>query len=161
MYEFTFESFHHMTPDTLYALLKLRTDIFVVEQNCAYPELDDQDQQAMHLIVRDESNRIVGCLRLYEHSKKGTAIGRVAVHRSHRSAGLARQMMQKAMTHLQAESAIYLQAQAHLEGFYGSFGFRTVSEPYLEDDIPHVDMQFHANDLKKDFTSSIDEPMNK
>ncbi|UKS56633.1 GNAT family N-acetyltransferase [Exiguobacterium acetylicum] len=161
MYEFTFEAFHHMTPDTLYALLKLRTDIFVVEQNCAYPELDDQDQQATHLIVRDDSDRIVGCLRMYDHPEKGTAIGRVAVHRSHRSVGLARQMMQRAMTHLQAESAIYLQAQAHLEGFYGSFGFQTVSEPYLEDDIPHVDMQFHVNDLKKDFTSSLDEPMNK
>ncbi|AOS99722.1 MULTISPECIES: GNAT family N-acetyltransferase [Exiguobacterium] len=161
MYEFEFKSFHHMTPDTLYALLKLRTDIFVVEQECAYPELDDQDQQATHLIVRSESGQIVGCLRIYDHPTKGIAIGRVAVHHAHRSVGLARQMMEKAMVHLQKEAAIYLQAQAHLEGFYGSFGFETVSEPYLEDDIPHVDMQFHVKDSKKDFTSTIDEPMNK
>lgn len=149
MYEFAFESFHHMTPDTLYALLKLRTDIFVVEQECAYPELDDQDQQARHLIVRSESGQIVGCLRIYTHPTKGVAIGRVAVHRAHRSVGLARRMMEKAMIHLQKEAAIYLQAQAHLEGFYGSFGFETVSEPYLEDNIPHVDMQFYAKDSKK------------
>ena len=160
MYEFEFKSFHHMTPDTLYALLKLRTDIFVVEQECAYPELDDQDQQA-HLIVRSESGQIVGCLRIYDHPTKGIAIGRVAVHHAHRSVGLARQMMEKAMVHLQKEAAIYLQAQAHLEGFYGSFGFETVSEPYLEDDIPHVDMQFNVKDSKKELTSTIDEPINK
>jgi len=161
MYEFEFKSFHHMTPDTLYALLKLRMDIFVVEQECAYPELDDQDQQATHLIVRNESGQIVGCLRIYNHPTKGLAIGRVAVHRTHRSVGLAKQMMEKAMDYLQEKATIYLQAQAHLEGFYGSFGFETVSEPYLEDDIPHVDMQFYAKDSKKDFTSSKDEPMNK
>ncbi|MGI1805771.1 GNAT family N-acetyltransferase [Exiguobacterium sp. TDN 0502] len=146
MYDFTFLSFHQMTPATLYALLKLRTDIFVVEQNCAYPELDDQDQQATHLVVRDDTDQIAGCLRMYVHPEKGMAIGRVAVHSSHRSAGLARQMMQQAMRHLQAESTIYLQAQAHLERFYGSFGFETVSDPYLEDGIPHVDMRFHAKD---------------
>jgi ElaA protein len=89
VYAFAFESFPHMTPDTLYALLKIRVDIFVVEQECANPELDDQDQQATHLIVRNASGQLGGCLRICNPPTKALAIDRVAVHRTHRSVGLA------------------------------------------------------------------------
>lgn len=143
MYHTEFVRFNQLGSLTLYQLLKLRTDIFVVEQNCPYPELDDRDQTAVHALAYADQ-QLIGCLRvLPRNESRAVAIGRVAVHADFRSHGIARRLMNEAIEHIrrQEETQIYLQAQAHLKAFYASFGFAEISEAYLEDGIPHIDMQ--------------------
>ena len=138
------KKFDDLSIHELYAILKLRVDVFVVEQNCPYPEIDNQDQAAMHFFIKEE-DVIKAYLRVYTKSAGCAAIGRVITHVEYRKDGLGRKLMSAAMTYLKAQSGvkkIYLQAQEHLSGFYGSFGFELTSEMYLEDDIPHVDMEY-------------------
>ncbi|WP_214849891.1 GNAT family N-acetyltransferase [Exiguobacterium sp. s193] len=143
MYHTEFVRFNQLGSLTLYQLLKLRTDIFVVEQNCPYPELDDRDQTAIHALAYADQ-QLIGCLRVLPRSEsRAVAIGRVAVHADFRSHGIARRLMNEAIEHIrrQEETQVYLQAQEHLKAFYASFGFEETSETYLEDGIPHIDMQ--------------------
>lgn len=142
MYHTEFIRFNQLGGLTLYQLLKLRTDIFVVEQECAYSELDDRDQEAIHALAYADQ-QLIGCLRVLPKNQSGdVAIGRVAVHADFRSHGIARRLMNEAIEHIrtQEETGIYLQAQAHLKKFYASFGFEKTSDVYLEDGIPHLDM---------------------
>lgn len=141
--EIRIRKFHQLSLDELYQILKLRVDVFVVEQNCAYPELDDKDREAHHLFYTDQGH-IVSYLRIYYPSPEKAAIGRVVTQNDYRGKGLSRKMMDEALTFLQGESSIksiYLQAQDHLSAFYESFGFQKTSDTYLEDGIPHVDME--------------------
>lgn len=135
--------FHQLSLDELYQILKLRVDVFVVEQNCAYPELDDRDQEAHHLYLQDETT-ICSYLRIYYPEVTKAAIGRVVTSGKYRGQGLSRKIMESALHFLQGEKqirSIYLQAQEHLSAFYASFGFEKTSDIYLEDGIPHVDME--------------------
>jgi ElaA protein len=126
----------------LYALLKLRVDVFVVEQACAYPELDGKDLDALHLrlLIAGET---AGYARLWRPESGPPRIGRVLVAPSHRGKRLGEAVIRAAMaacgTHFAGEP-IALSAQSHLEAFYASLGFSPTSEHYVEDGIPHVDM---------------------
>lgn len=151
MYQTKWMGFNELDNTSLYQLLKLRTDIFVVEQNCPYPELDNRDQDALHGLAYD-GERLIGCLRILPRRSSGAvAIGRVAVQTDYRSNGVARKLLNEAITHIekQGESLIDLQAQAHLKRFYGSFGFKETSDVYLEDGIPHLDMQMNLGEDSK------------
>ncbi|MCB0497834.1 MAG: GNAT family N-acetyltransferase [Cyclobacteriaceae bacterium] len=136
--------FKELTLRELYSFLKLRTDIFVVEQNCPYPELDGADEKAIHLYIK-EDDTVIAYLRIIP-SKTGTArIGRVVTKIEHRGKGLSSQLMKRAMEYIREhypEDTMILSAQEHLQDYYGSFGFKAVSEVYLEDGIPHVDMEY-------------------
>lgn len=137
------QRFEEINSLTLYQLLKLRVDVFVVEQNCPYPELDDRDQGATHLYISSK-NGIAAYLRIYFPEAERAAIGRVVVHKDFRKDGLGRKLMNEAMILLAKDKSIktiYLQAQDYLLDFYQSFGFKATSEVYLEDGIPHVDME--------------------
>lgn len=128
----------------LYALLKLRVDVFVVEQKCPYNEIDGKDPEALHLRLL-EGGELVAAARLFAPvgSEKPSKIGRVVVSPDHRGKRLGDALMREAVTvceDLFPGHAIALSAQSHLQRFYRSFGFEPVSEEYLEDDIPHVDM---------------------
>ncbi|WP_010529362.1 GNAT family N-acetyltransferase [Lentibacillus jeotgali] len=143
------KSFQELTNEDLYAILKLRVDIFVVEQECAYPELDDYDQQGIHYFLKD-NNEIVSNVRILPRNTifEEPSIGRVAVAESYRGRGYASEMMQKAVelvSHQWDESIIKIEAQEHLKYFYSELGFRQVSEPYLDDGIRHVDMIWKRN----------------
>lgn len=132
--------------DTLHAFLKLRGDIFVVEQACAYADIDGLDPRCAHLCARDRDGRLLGYLRLLPPGLKTPqpAIGRLAVDRRARGRGLARALMREGLRECGARHpgfAVFLSGQQHLQDFYASLGFRAVSAPYLEDGIPHVDMQ--------------------
>lgn len=132
-------------PDTLYALLKLRAEIFVVEQNCAYADMDGLDPQCRHLLGHDAAGRVRAGLRLVPPGVKhpAPALGRLFVARSLRGAGLGRALMLRGLDGCARHhpgQAVFLSGQQHLEGFYRSLGFATISAPYLEDGIPHVDM---------------------
>lgn len=127
-----------------YALLKLRVDVFVVEQKCPYPELDGKDMDALHLrmLAADE---LVAAARILPplHAGAPARIGRVVVAPHQRGMRLGETLMREAIAaceRLYPGTPIGLSAQAHLAGFYESLGFSPTSELYLEDDIPHIDM---------------------
>jgi ElaA protein len=134
-----------LSPRDLYDMLKLRVDVFVVEQKCPYPELDGKDVDALHLRLLS-GNDLVASARIRKPAKTDPAarIGRVVVSPEHRGKKLGDRLMVEAIAQcerLYAESPIKLSAQSQLLRFYESFGFVAVSEEYLEDGIPHVDMQ--------------------
>jgi ElaA protein len=135
-------AFADLDAATLYALLRLRVDVFVVEQHCAYPEIDGRDTEpgALHLWLADEPTRPLGYLRLLTELDGAARIGRVAVARSARGAGLAARLMREALDHV-GDRPCVLDAQAGLVDFYAGFGFVVTGPEYLEDGIPHVPMR--------------------
>ncbi|HFI0131101.1 TPA: GNAT family N-acetyltransferase [Streptococcus suis] len=140
------KSFDQLSLQELYTILTLRVDVFVVEQACPYPEVDGKDPNCLHLLGMD-NGELVAYLGILPAglSYDEVSIGRVVIKPSHRGKGLGRPMMEQAIryiTHEWKESQIKIGAQAHLEKFYSSLGFEPVSEVYLEDDIPHLDMLY-------------------
>ncbi|GLQ33554.1 GNAT family N-acetyltransferase [Litoribrevibacter albus] len=143
-------AFNQLSLEQLYQILKLRVDIFVVEQDCPYPDLDNLDQHCRHLFA-SEGDEILAYTRLIppglEHKgsvlDQQAAIGRVVVSEKARGRKLGYELMQRSIDAVwEATPAIPIKigAQQHLEKFYGSLGFKTISEMYLEDGIPHIDM---------------------
>jgi len=137
--------FDELDGASLYRILRARVDVFVVEQQCPYQELDGLDEAALHLCRWDKSNALVAYARLLPPGVRfePPSIGRVLTARAARRTGLGRALMQCAIEsvwqHWHA-SNIRLSAQRYLEPFYASFGFRVDSQPYDEDGIEHVDM---------------------
>jgi ElaA protein len=140
---------HHSELDKheLYALLALRSRVFVVEQRCAYQDPDGQDLLAdtHHLLAWDDE-QLVAYLRLLDPSTQDgdVVIGRVLTAPEARGSGLGHQLLERAVAACLERwpgQPIYLSAQAHLQGYYARYGFVAVTEPYLEDDIPHIGMR--------------------
>lgn len=128
----------------LYDLLRMRVDVFVVEQNCPYPELDGKDIDALHLRLLEGAELLASARILKPHKPQDASkIGRVVVSPAHRGKRLGDVLMSEAITaceRLYPANAIALSAQAHLRRFYESFGFIGTSQEYFEDGIPHIDM---------------------
>ncbi|MBU3144310.1 GNAT family N-acetyltransferase [Clostridium sp. CF012] len=138
------KKFNELTGEEMYDILKIRNEVFVVEQKCIYQDCDGKDKESYHLYAT-ENGEIIVYLRILE---KGVAyseisIGRVLTNVNYRRSGLAKQMMQKAIEFIENhlnENTIKISAQEYLLDFYSSLGFVQVSNVYLEDDIPHVEM---------------------
>lgn len=133
-----------LTREQLYAIFAAREAVFVVEQHCAYQELDGLDARSHHLVAWQE-DEVAAYLRVVEPGAKFAepSIGRVLVTRRFRLTGLGRHLMAHAIRHvdtLYPGQPIRISAQTYLRDFYGSFGFDACSETYLEDGIPHVEM---------------------
>jgi ElaA protein len=132
-----------LDPATLYKILRLRVQVFVVEQSAAYEELDGRDVEPdAELLWAEEDGVVLATARLL-HDRDGLRIGRVATALEARGRGLASRIMDRALercTELDPAAPIRLDAQAHLADWYGRFGFRIDGEPYVEDEIPHVPM---------------------
>ena len=142
--EFKFKKFSELSNNELYSILRLRNHVFIVEQKCPYDDIDGKDIKSQHLLLEDNGN-LAGYLRILPKglSFPQPSIGRVLVKKEYRGGGFAREMMQNAIQFIQIkwnEKEIKISAQVYLKSFYKSLGFKEVSEPYLEDDIPHVDM---------------------
>lgn len=138
--------FNELSVGKLYEILQLRVNVFVVEQECPYPELDGLDQESVHLEY-EENGKVLAYARLVPAGVKYDipSIGRVIVHPEARGRGLAKQLMTECMEYILSEwqaKEIQLQGQVYLQEFYQSFGFQSVSEAYDEDGIPHVDMKY-------------------
>lgn len=141
-------AFAELGGDELYAVLRLRAQVFVVEQQSVYLDLDGKDQQAAHMLCRrgDELAAYQRCLPpgvSYEQS----SIGRIVVHPQWRGARLGRELVQRGIEHnLRAwpGSGICISAQAHLQEFYASMGFVAQGQTYQEDGIPHRQMRLDA-----------------
>ena len=133
-----------LSPQRLYALLRLRVDVFVVEQDCPYPELDGRDleQGTRHFWIESESDPDLpsACLRLLEEPGGGFRIGRVCTAAGARGRGLSRRLMEAALADIGAADAV-LDAQAQVAGLYATFGFERDGEEFVEDGIPHVTMR--------------------
>ena len=125
-----------------YRMLRLRVDVFVVEQECAYPELDGRDLEdsTRHFWVDSADDYVLGYLRLLEDPDGTYRIGRVCTAQSARGLGLGRKLMRAAVAEVQNSPAV-LSAQTYAKEFYASFGFVETGEEYLEDGIPHIDMR--------------------
>ncbi|MGL5347978.1 MAG: GNAT family N-acetyltransferase [Peptostreptococcaceae bacterium] len=139
-----FKKFNELNIEEVYKILGLRSEVFVVEQDCVYLDCDNKDFKSYHLFLKD-NNEIVAYLRILEKgvSYDEVSIGRVLVKKSYRGKGISREMMVKAIDFVEKdlkEDTIKIQAQAYLVDFYGSLGFKAVSKEYLEDNIPHIDM---------------------
>ncbi|WP_172256567.1 GNAT family N-acetyltransferase [Saccharibacillus deserti] len=138
------KSFEQLSGDEVYRILRERVNVFVLEQNCLYPEIDGKDPLCHHLFA-EQGGQIAAYCRLLPPglAYPQASIGRVLVNDAFRGRGLAQELMNRAIAFLSAESQpvpIKIQAQHYLEKFYGSFGFRAISDVYPEDGIPHVDM---------------------
>ena len=138
------KKFQELTPDELYALLRLRAEVFVVEQTCAFQDLDNKDQPSYHLLgyLQDE---LVAYTRLVPPGISYTAasIGRVVTSPAHRKKGFGKLLMQesiKVCDQLFGKNTIMIGAQCYLIEFYSSLGFVLSGEIYLEDGIEHIEM---------------------
>ncbi|MFF7707965.1 GNAT family N-acetyltransferase [Pseudomonas sp. NPDC007930] len=138
---------HHstLTIHELYALLQLRCEVFVVEQQCAYLDVDGQDLAAdNHHLMAWQGEQLLAYARLLVPAEGEVAIGRVIIAAAGRGQGLGHQLMAHALAEATARwpgRPLFLAAQAHLTGYYGRYGFVAQGEAYLEDGIPHVDMR--------------------
>jgi ElaA protein len=140
-------SIPQLDPVTLYAILRLRTDVFVVEQECPYPELDGRDLEpdARQLWI-EQDGVVVATLRLLKDDGEAR-IGRVATAPSARGTGLAAMLVRHALELVAADdpgTEIVLDAQTYLADWYERFGFRRDGDEYVEDGIPHVPMRRSA-----------------
>lgn len=142
-------TFDSLIPDELYAAMQLRQRVFVVEQKCSYLDADGLDERALHLFGWehvDGDRRLVAYARIFPPRVRyaEASIGRVVTHPDVRGSGLGQALMREAIARVEEAGfgrEIRIAAQMYLERFYERLGFRRVTEPYLEDDIWHVDMR--------------------
>jgi ElaA protein len=145
LFAVAWQRFEALTAADLYELLRFRQSIFVVEQRCPYPDLDGLDQAAWHLLARADG-ALVGCLRLIPQPLR---IGRVAVAAPMRGRGLARGLMNEALSLCRRRYPglpVALTAQTYLVPFYRSFGFEPTGEPFDDFGLTHIDMELRPRD---------------
>lgn len=144
---FTLKPFADLTPDELYAMLRLRSEVFVVEQNCVFLDMDNKDQQCFHLMGW-QGDLLVASTRLVPPgiSYALPSIGRVVSSPLVRGTGIGRELMQKSIEQVKLRWGTYdiqIGAQLYLKQFYESLGFIATSAIYLEDNIEHIEMILH------------------
>lgn len=141
-------TFEQLSTTQLYQILALREEVFIVEQRCPYQDADGQDFKALHLMAYQDQ-QLLAYARIFAPEQNQAKIGRVVTKVTGRGQGLGQQLMQRAIAYCQQhwpEANIMISAQCYLEKFYQQLGFEICSEPYLEDDIPHIAMQITATD---------------
>lgn len=145
MLNFSIKSFNDLTVNELYYLLKLRSEVFVVEQDCVYQDIDDKDSKSYHILGK-KNDDIIAYARIFDvndYFKGATSIGRVVVKKSQRKYGYGHMLMDYAIHQIQEKfntHKITISAQLYLQNFYESHGFKRIGDVYLEDGIPHIRM---------------------
>ena len=142
--EFVQKTFDELTNRELYEILRAREAVFVVEQNCPYYDIDGLDYPSQHMFYKEEDGSVQACLRIFEKvDEPGTMqIGRLVTVA--RGVGLGGKILHQAVQWIRENcdaSGIYLEAQQYAIGYYAKEGFQVVSDPFLEDGIPHVQMR--------------------
>ncbi len=167
--QFQLGRLHELSAVEAEALFRLRQDVFVVEQDCAYPDMDGLDAKAWHFLMRLEGGLddhpydrgLIGCCRIFERGVfpplhegqvpdegRSARIGRIAVMEAFRSRGYAAAMIRFAMAFIRQRDLgenIRMAAQKHLVAYYQGFGFQAIGEPYWEDGIEHQDVLLHSD----------------
>ena len=136
--------FGQLSTRELYELLQLRSEVFVVEQQCIYQDMDGKDTKALH-VLGYRGEKLAACTRLFAPGDyfEQASIGRVAVREEFRGLGLGREIMKASLEAVKShfgQGGICLSAQSYLRRFYEELGFRTEGSEYLEDGIPHIRM---------------------
>ena len=144
MLKITTKTFKELTTDELYALLQLRSEVFVVEQDCVYQDIDYKDQKALH-VLGFKNNKLVAYTRLFKPGDyfNYASIGRVIVAQNEREHKYGYDIMNASINAIKEyynETRIKISAQTYLKKFYNNLGFEEVEEGYLEDGIPHIGM---------------------
>ncbi|MCJ0741817.1 GNAT family N-acetyltransferase [Pedobacter montanisoli] len=140
------KKFEELTVIELYKILQQRSDVFVVEQNCVYHDIDNKDLDAYHLMGWDK-NELVAYTRLIKPgiSYEEASIGRVLTHINYRRYGFGKELMKRSIEQVKVlfmVKTIRISAQCYLQRFYEEQGFIAQGEAYLEDDIPHIEMLY-------------------
>lgn len=138
------KAFEHLSTDELYAILQLRSEVFVVEQNCVYQDLDGKDQIALH-VLGFKNKKLVAYTRVFKPGDyfEHASIGRVIVKENQRKFKYGYDIMEASIEVIRihfGKTKIKISAQVYLKKFYNNLGFEAVGEEYLEDGIPHVGM---------------------
>ena len=138
------KKFSELSIEELYQILRLRSEVFVVEQDCVYQDLDNKDQISVHIFIK-EKNEIVAYTRIFKSGDyyKNPSIGRVVVSKKNRGKELGKKIMISSIDYIQENikgDKIELSAQKYLDKFYKDLGFYKIGEDYLEDGIPHQRM---------------------
>lgn len=152
--------FIDLTTTQLYALLRLRSEVFVVEQDCVFQDMDNYDQQSLH-VLGYRGEELVCYARLLPRGSKydAVSIGRVVSAASARRDGFGRALMTYCIDQSRKQwpdQDIVISAQQYLEEFYRSFGFTKVKGPYMEDGIPHLEMHLAGNGVVQSNTAATD-----
>lgn len=140
MYKVFISTYSQLSKDELMEILRSRQDVFVVEQNCPYPDIDDHDYDSTFVFIRND-RKLCASMRMFERDERTIQLGRILT--LERGKGWGRIMMESAIRHIRENTPyeqIYIEAQTYAAGFYERFGFRTASAEFLEDGIPHVVM---------------------
>ncbi len=138
------KTFEELSTEELYQMLRLRSAVFVVEQDCVYQDVDNRDQKALHVIGK-KGGEIVAYTRIFKPGDyfQNVSIGRVVVSQDQRKYGLGKQIMQASLAAIEQKftnKPIEISAQSYLLKFYTELGFNAFGEEYLEDGIPHMRM---------------------
>lgn len=139
------KTFHELTATELYEILRVRADVFVVEQNCVYQDLDRTDYVSRHVVLYD-GDEIIAYLRIFAENTDTARIGRVLSTKRGKGYGL--KCMEEGLKSAKRDfgaASVVIDAQVYAAGFYEKLGFRTISEEFLEDGIPHVKMKVDLN----------------
>ena len=142
------KKFSELSTDEIYNILKLRSEVFVVEQNCVYQDIDDKDQKATHLFI-EKNNEIIAYTRIFkkgDYYKENPSIGRVVVSKKERCKELGKRIMRESILYIKNNynnKSIELSAQKYLDKFYRELDFYAEGEDYLEDGIPHQRMFYN------------------
>ena len=144
MLKTTIKKFEALTANELYTILRLRSEVFVVEQDCVYQDLDDKDKKALH-VIGWYGNTIVAYTRIFDVKLyfNEASSGRVVVDQKHRSKGFGTDIMNASIDAIKKhynQAQIKISAQTYLIKFYNKLGFKEQGKPYLEDGIPHTAM---------------------
>ena len=144
MLDITIKTYNQLSLDDLYYILQLRSEVFVVEQDCVYQDVDGKDQKALHVIGKKD-NTIIAYTRIFKAGDyfKEASIGRVVVSKKERHQQYGELLMKASIQATEDNFGtieIKLSAKKYLENFYNNLGFTTTGEPYLEDGIPHIAM---------------------
>jgi len=142
--EIKIKTYDELSTAELYEMLRARTAVFVVEQECAYQEVDNKDQIALH-VMGMEDDKLIAYSRIFNAGDYApeASVGRVLVDFSHRNRGLGQEIMKASLEAVKSHfktNKVMVSAQRYLVKFYEELGFQISGEPYLEDGIPHIKM---------------------
>ena len=148
MIQYQFKTFESLSIQELYAIMQVRNDVFVYEQHCYYQDLDDKDQACIHVLVRNEQQKLVAYCRILPPglTYPTHSIGRVLVISAYRKQQLGRALMQKTLDYILStygKVPLTIEAQLYLQAFYESLGFVRTSDIFDDAGIDHVEMQLH------------------
>ena len=143
--KFYIKKYNDLTLDNLYDFLSLRQSVFVVEQNCPYEDVDQKDKICFHLLGY-KNKELIAYSRIFPPDsfyKESVSIGRIVVLKSYRKKGIGLSLINESLNFVESNFGkinIRIEAQSYLKEFYSKFGFKIISDEYLEDGIPHFSM---------------------